>query len=67
MDDRESREPVSGGVVLEVKKALLDRGLLPFTADNRVHVVPPCVVTPAEVAEALGIYDDAFTAVEATL
>ena len=67
VDDRESREPVSGGVVLEVKKALLDRGLLPFTADNRVHVVPPCVVTPAEVAEALGIYDDAFTAVEATL
>jgi len=67
VDDRESREPVSGGVVLEVKKALLERGLLPFTADNRVHVVPPCVVTPAEVAEALGIYDDAFTAVEATL
>jgi taurine--2-oxoglutarate transaminase len=67
VDDRESRQPVSGGVVLEVKKALLERGLLPFTADNRIHVVPPCVVTPAEVAEALGIYDDAFTAVEATL
>jgi taurine--2-oxoglutarate transaminase len=67
VDDRESRQPVSGGVVLEVKKALLERGLLPFTADNRIHVVPPCVVTPAEVAEALAIYDDAFTAVEATL
>jgi taurine--2-oxoglutarate transaminase len=67
VDDRESRQPVSGGVVLEVKKALLERGLLPFTADNRIHVVPPCVVTPADVAEALGIYDDAFTAVEATL
>ena len=29
------------------------RGLLPFMADNRIHVVPPCVVTADEVAEAL--------------
>ena len=41
------------------------RGLLPFTADNRIHVVPPCIVTPEEVERALAIYDDAFTAVEA--
>jgi taurine--2-oxoglutarate transaminase len=27
--------------------------------------VPPCVVTPDEVAQALAIYDEAFTAVEA--
>jgi len=27
-------------------------------------VVPPCVVTPEEVATALAIYDAAFTAVE---
>jgi taurine--2-oxoglutarate transaminase len=67
VDDPVSRQPVSGGVVLEVKKALMDRNLLPFTADNRIHVVPPCIVTPDEVAEALAIYDEAFTAVEATL
>jgi taurine--2-oxoglutarate transaminase len=42
-------------------------GLLPFTSDNRVHVVPPCVVTPAEVAKALDLYDQAFLAVENTL
>jgi taurine--2-oxoglutarate transaminase len=67
VDDPVSRQPVSGGVVLEVKKALMDRNLLPFTADNRIHVVPPCIVTPDEVAEALAIYDEAFTAVEAAL
>jgi taurine--2-oxoglutarate transaminase len=67
VDDRESRQPVSGGVILELKKALMSRGLLPFSADNRIHVVPPCVVTPDEVAQALAIYDDAFTAVEAGL
>ena len=31
---------------------------LPFVQDNRIHVVPPCVVTAAEVAQALSIYDD---------
>jgi taurine--2-oxoglutarate transaminase len=67
VDDPVSRQPVSGGVVLEVRKALMDRNLLPFTADNRIHVVPPCIVTPDEVAEALAIYDEAFTAVEAAL
>ena len=67
VDDRASRQPVSGGVILELKKALLARGLLPFTADNRIHVVPPCIVTADEVAQALAIYDEAFTAVEASL
>ena len=67
VDDRESRQPVSGGVILQLKKALIERGLLPFAVDNRIHVVPPCIVTPAEVAQALDIYDEAFTAVEVAL
>lgn len=67
VDDPESRQPVSGGVVIQVRKALMARGLLPFTVDNRVHVVPPCIVTPDEVATALAIYDEAFTEVEAGL
>jgi len=65
--DPESREPVSGVVIGQLKKELMARGLLPFAADNRIHVVPPCIVTPEEVARALAIYDEAFTAVEATL
>jgi taurine--2-oxoglutarate transaminase len=67
VSDPATREPVSGVVVAQLKKELLARGLLPFAADNRIHVVPPCVVTPDEVARALAIYDEAFTAVEATL
>ncbi|UUZ61443.1 hypothetical protein [Nocardioides sp. B-3] len=43
------------------KALLLERGLLPFPADNRIHVVPPCVVTDDEANAALAIYDDAFT------
>jgi len=47
-----------------LKSGLLERGLLPFVQDNRVHVVPPCIVTVDEVAEAMAMYDDALTAIE---
>lgn len=62
--DPETREPASAATVRALQRALLDRGLLPFTAENRVHVVPPCVVTEAEVAEGLGILDEALGAQE---
>jgi taurine--2-oxoglutarate transaminase len=38
--------------------------VLPFTADNRIHVVPPCVVTDAEVEQALAAYDEVLTLVD---
>jgi taurine--2-oxoglutarate transaminase len=56
--DRETREPVPAAVMGRVKSELLARNLLAFTADNRIHVVPPCVVTPDEVAEAVAAYDE---------
>jgi taurine--2-oxoglutarate transaminase len=64
VDDRATRAPVSGAVVGAFKNELMQRGLLPQPADNRMHVVPPCVVTPDEVAQALAIYDEALTAIE---
>jgi taurine--2-oxoglutarate transaminase len=45
----------------------MSRGLLPFTADNRIHVVPPCVVTADEVHRAMSIYDEGLTSVEEDL
>jgi taurine---2-oxoglutarate transaminase len=63
--DPETREPLSGAVMGGLKKALMSRGLLPFVADNRIHVVPPCVVTADEVAQALAIYDEVLTEFEA--
>ncbi|MGN6501979.1 MAG: aspartate aminotransferase family protein [Pseudolysinimonas sp.] len=63
--DPETREPVNAATVGMLKSELMTRGLLPFTADNRIHVVPPCTVTDADVAKALAIYDEAFSAVEA--
>lgn len=59
--DPDTREPVPPAVMGRAKAALLERGLLPFLADNRIHVVPPCVVTDDEANTALAIYDDVFT------
>ena len=61
--DRDTREPVPAATIGALKKELMARGLLPFSADNRIHVVPPCTVTTEEVLRALAIYDEAFTAV----
>lgn len=58
VSDRQSRTPLSAGAMGRIKKDLFARGLLPFVQDNRIHVVPPCVVTDDEVAQALSIYDD---------
>ena len=62
--DRSTREPVSAGLIGQLKKELVARGLVPFSADNRIHVVPPCVVTDDEVARAIAIYDEALTVIE---
>jgi len=68
--DRATREPLApyGGtspamtaLVTEAKK----RGLLPFTNFNRLHVVPPCTVSDAEVKDGLAILDEVFSVVDA--
>ena len=53
--DRRTREPVAAAAVAAVKRAAMARGLVPFTADNRIHVVPPCVITHDEAARGLDI------------
>jgi taurine---2-oxoglutarate transaminase len=64
---RSTREPVAPAAMAAVKAGLLDRGLLPFVQDNRIHVVPPCVVTDAQVATALAAYDEVLADLDATL
>lgn len=55
--DRGTREPLPAAEVAALKSRLLSKGLLPFVADNRIHVVPPCIVSEAEVERAIEIYD----------
>jgi taurine--2-oxoglutarate transaminase len=60
--DRDTREPVSAPDMGRLKKDLLARGLLPFIQDNRIHIVPPAVVTADEVTRGIGIIDAALGA-----
>lgn len=61
--DRATREPVGADVMAQVKAGCLARGLLPFLAENRVHVVPPCVVTADEAAEGVALLGEVLAEV----
>ncbi len=63
--DRATREPVQASVIATLKAELMARRVLPFAADNRLHVVPPCIITPDEVARGLAAIDEALSAVAA--
>jgi taurine--2-oxoglutarate transaminase len=67
-----TREPLApyGGsspAMNAVMAACKSGGLLPFANFNRVHAVPPCNVTDAEVAEGLKILDDALAVADSFL
>ncbi|MCV7228961.1 aspartate aminotransferase family protein [Mycolicibacterium komossense] len=62
----QTREPLApyGGsspAMNAVIAACKSGGLLPFANFNRIHAVPACNITDAEVAEGLGILDAALT------
>ncbi len=61
--DPATRAPLPAAEMGRIKAALVEHGLLPFVVDNRIHVVPPCVVTADEVAEAAAIYDAVLSTV----
>ncbi|GAA3812542.1 aspartate aminotransferase family protein [Cellulomonas soli] len=65
--DQESRTPVSPAIMGRIKAGMLARDVLPFVADNRVHVVPPCIVTPDEAALGLEVLGTVLDEVAAAL
>ncbi len=66
--DKATREPLvpynasgaDAAPMAALAAACKDRGLWPFVHFNRLHVVPPCTTTDVEVAEGLGILDEAL-------
>ena len=65
--DAATRAPLPAALMGRVKSEIMARGVLPFMADNRIHVVPPCIVTDDEVNRALAVYDEALTVIEGEL
>ncbi|WP_342595110.1 aspartate aminotransferase family protein [Salinicola lusitanus] len=60
VEDRDSRTPLAAAKVGKLKQAMLERGLLAFVVANRIHVVPPCIVTAGEAEQGLAIIDEAL-------
>ncbi len=63
--DRKTKEPLApyGGsspAMDALVSACKERGLLPFTNYNRLHVVPPCTISDEEAREGLAILDEAL-------
>lgn len=59
--DRDSRTPVDAATMGRLKAAMLERGALPFLSENRLHVVPPCIVTDDEARRGLEIIDESLS------
>ena len=62
-----TREPLPAAAMAGIRAGLLERGVLPFLAENRVHVVPPCVITDGEVARGLTALDEVLTEADAAV
>jgi taurine---2-oxoglutarate transaminase len=70
VSNRETRAmlaPYGGASEAMTRLGALTRanGLLVFINFNRMHVVPPCIITEAEAKEGLAILDEALTEVDA--
>lgn len=65
--DPASRIPLPATVMNGFKTGLLQRGLLGFVADNRLHVVPPCTISANELQQGLAIIDMTLADLSATL
>ncbi|GAB3615639.1 aspartate aminotransferase family protein [Okibacterium endophyticum] len=58
VSDRDTRTPLPAADMGAIKSSLLERGVLGFFADNRIHVVPPAVITDEEAARGLDQIED---------
>ena len=60
--NRTTKAPLAASAIAQLRRDLLDRGLLPFTVDNRIHVVPPANIDPSDAQHGLALIDAALTA-----
>ncbi|MEJ7635328.1 aspartate aminotransferase family protein [Aeromicrobium sp.] len=70
--DPQTREPLApyGGsspAMNDISAACKKAGLLPFTNYNRMHVVPPCVISDDDARRGLAIIDEALAIGDAVI
>lgn len=61
--DRQTREPWDAARMGLLHTACRAEGIWPLVMGNRVHMVPPCVITPEEAAQGVAALDRALTTV----
>ncbi len=62
VSDPEKKTKFTPADMGKVKQLCMEKGLVPFIAENRIHVAPPLIVTTEQVQKALAIYDEALSA-----
>lgn len=62
VEDAATRAPLPAAAVGKVKSAILERGVVPFVADHRLHIVPPLVITDDELRRGLDAVGEALRA-----
>jgi taurine--2-oxoglutarate transaminase len=55
--NRTSKDMLDGETMSAIHSKAMDAGLLVDVHDNRIHVVPPCVITPEEAKRGIDILD----------
>ncbi|KIY40708.1 hypothetical protein TZ03_11220 [Pseudomonas sp. 10-1B] len=63
VSDKATRAPLAAQTMLALKNKLLERGLLPFVVENRIHVAPPCIITAEEIEAGIAILDEVIGSV----
>ena len=63
VSDPATRAPLAAADMATIKSQLVARGLLPFIADNRIHVVPPAVITDADARRGMAIIDEVLAGI----
>jgi taurine--2-oxoglutarate transaminase len=63
VSDRGTRAPVDASTMQRLGAACKQRGLWPFLAANRLHVVPPCNIAVDDATAGLDIIDEALAAI----
>lgn len=64
--DRDGRTPLDGATMARVKSGLIEQGVIPFIAENRIHVVPPAVIGDDDVRRGVSIIADVLAQLRTT-
>ncbi len=60
VSDQGSRRPAGGETMKAVQAGCVKRGMWPLIVANRVHLVPPCVISHEDADRGVGILADAL-------